>query len=61
MSDLNDPVLTPAQREAIFLREFRAKHAVWGSTTPYGIPTNAPEPRNPQSSPGSDDGSGQKA
>ena len=49
------------ERERIFLQEFRAKHAIWQNVTPFGIPTNAPEPVRMLPSTNSDDGSGQKA
>ncbi len=51
-----------AEREAIFLREHRAKHAIWGPVIPFGIPGPAgPGPTQSQDSPGSDPGDGSKA
>jgi hypothetical protein len=49
------------EREAIFLREHRAKHEVWGPIVPTGIPGPAgPGPTQSSDTPGTDD-SGLKA
>ena len=51
------------EREAIFLREHRAQHAVWGSEIPLWSKDNpaGPGPTQSNDTPDADSGDGKKA